>query len=593
MIARYLREHTSPPVFVSSAVLALAFVLWGAVSPASLGSVADSVNSAVTGNLGWLYIFTASAFVVFVIVLMASRFGRVKLGPSDSVPEYKTISWFAMLFTAGMGIGLVFYAVAEPLTHFTSPPTGEAGTAEAAENAMLYTFYHWGLHPWAIYIVLGLSLGYFSFRKGLPLRPAAALYPLIGNRINSWPGYLVDVVAVFGTLFGLATSLGIGAQQVGAGLETLFGLENTTPLQIVLILLITSVAAVSVLLGIDKGIRNLSLVNLWLALALMLFVFFFGPTRDLLNSTAANVGTYVQQLPGLSFQTFPGDADAQSWQSGWTLFYWGWWISWSPFVGMFLARISYGRTIRQFVAGALFAPVGASMVWMTVFGDTALDILRADPANPLAGAPDSPETSMFLLLQQLPVPEILTLLASVLSIVVVVLFFATSSDSGSLVIDILTNGGDPNPRWQQRLFWAVLEGVIAAVLLGAGAAAGADALSALQTASILAGLPLCIVLILMAVGLMKGLRSERFVVALPVEASPALALRSSTERTADRTTGRTEADGGRATIDPTGALYSETAVATMATSDEIEADSGDDVLDDTGDVALERQQGST
>ncbi|OJG06683.1 Glycine betaine transporter OpuD [Pseudonocardia autotrophica] len=593
MIARYLREHTSPPVFVSSAVLALAFVLWGAVAPASLGSVADAVNSAVTGNLGWLYIFTASAFVVFVIVLMASRFGRVKLGPSDSAPEYKTVSWFAMLFTAGMGIGLVFYAVAEPLTHFTSPPTGEAGTAEAAENAMLYTFYHWGLHPWAIYIVLGLSLGYFSFRKGLPLRPAAALYPLIGNRINSWPGYLVDVVAVFGTLFGLATSLGIGAQQVGAGLETLFGLENSTPLQIVLILLITSVAAVSVLLGIDKGIRNLSLINLWLALALMLFVFFFGPTRDLLNSAAANVGVYVQQLPGLSFQTFPGDADAQSWQSSWTLFYWGWWISWSPFVGMFLARISYGRTIRQFVAGALFAPVGASMVWMTVFGDTALDILRADPANPLAGAPDSPETSMFLLLQQLPVPEILTLLASVLSIVVVVLFFATSSDSGSLVIDILTNGGDPNPRWQQRLFWAVLEGIIAAVLLGAGAAAGADALSALQTASILAGLPLCIVLILMAVGLMRGLRSERFVVALPVEASPALALRSSTARTDDLTTERAEVDGGRATIDPNGALYSETAVATMATSDEVEPDSGDDVLDHAGDVALERRQGST
>ena len=566
MIARYLREHTSPPVFVSSAVLALAFVLWGAVAPASLGSVADSVNSVVTGNLGWLYIFTASAFVVFVIVLMASRFGRVRLGPSDSTPEYKTVSWFAMLFTAGMGIGLVFYAVAEPLTHFTSPPTGEAGTAEAAENAMLYTFYHWGLHPWAIYIVLGLSLGYFSFRKGLPLRPAAALYPLIGNRINSWPGYLVDVVAVFGTLFGLATSLGIGAQQVGAGLETLFGLENSTPLQVVLILLITSVAAVSVLLGIDKGIRNLSLINLWLALALMLFVFFFGPTRDLLNSTAANVGVYVQQLPGLSFQTFPGDADAQSWQSGWTLFYWGWWISWSPFV-----------------------PVGASMVWMTVFGDTALDILRADPANPLAGAPDSPETSMFLLLQQLPVPEILTLLASVLSIVVVVLFFATSSDSGSLVIDILTNGGDPNPRWQQRLFWAVLEGIIAAVLLGAGAAAGADALSALQTASILAGLPLCIVLILMAVGLMKGLRSERFVVALPVEMSPAVALRSSTARSDGHSTGRAP-DNGQAAIDPSGALYSETAVATMATSDEVAPDSDDGVLDNAEEVSLERQE---
>ncbi|WP_249266569.1 MULTISPECIES: BCCT family transporter [unclassified Pseudonocardia] len=558
----------------------------GVLSPSTLGAAADTANGFVTGNLGWLYIFSASGFLVFVIVLMCSRYGRVRLGPSDSTPEYKTISWFAMLFTAGMGIGLVFYAVAEPVTHFTAPPTGEGATPEAAQDAMLYTFYHWGLHPWAIYIVLGLALGYFSFRKGLPLRPAAALYPLIGNRINSWPGYLVDVLAVFGTLFGLATSLGIGGQQVGAGLETLFGIENTTTLQVVLILLITAVAVVSVMLGIDKGIRNLSLVNLWLALALMLFVFFFGPTRDLLNSTASNVGTYIQQLPGLSFETFPGDADAQSWQSSWTLFYWGWWISWSPFVGMFLARISYGRTIRSFIGGALFAPVGASMVWLSIFGDSALDLLQGDPANPLAGAPDSPETSMFTLLQQLPVSAVLATIASVLSIVVVVLFFATSSDSGSLVVDILTNGGDPNPAWQQRLFWAVLEGVIAAVLLGAGAAAGEDALSALQTASILAGLPLCIVLILMAVGLTRGLRSERFVVAIPVEPSPAVSLRTSTQRTGPGTTGT---DGGPEFAD--GPLHTETAVATVATSQALEPDDGT-APDGTTDSATETPGGT-
>ncbi|WP_224403728.1 BCCT family transporter [Pseudonocardia sp. ICBG1034] len=573
MIVRYLREHTSPPVFVTSALLAVAFVSWGVLSPASLGSVADSVNAWITDTLGWLYIFSATGFLVFVIVLMASRYGRVKLGPSDSTPEYGTVSWFAMLFTAGMGIGLVFYAVSEPISHFTAPPTGDGSSPEAARNAMLYTFFHWGLHPWAIYIVLGLSLGYFAFRKGLPLRPAAALYPILKDRINGWPGYLVDVIAVFGTLFGLATSLGIGAQQVAAGLDAVFGWENTTTLQVVLIAAITAIAITSLMLGLDKGIRRLALINLWLALALMLFVFFFGPTRDLLNSLASNIGTYVQEVPGLSFETFTdgGNGTAAEWQSSWTLFYWGWWISWSPFVGMFLARISYGRTIRNFVAGCLFAPVGA-LVWLTVFGDSALELVQADPADPLAEA--APETAIYVLLAQLPVPEFVVLLASLLTIFVVVLFFATSSDSGSLVVDILTNGGDPNPRWQQRLFWAVLEGVIAAVLLTAGAVAGTDALSALQTASIVAGLPLGIVLVLMAVGLTRALRDERFVVALPVEPSPAQGLRESSRRStssSENGEGITGSDTGPETHDP---LLSETAVAEFATTRAAPPDSG-------------------
>lgn len=526
---RSLREHTSPPVFLSSAVIALALVLWGVLSPASLSSAASATNAFIVTNFGWLYIFSATGFLIFVVVMMASRYGRIRLGPADSTPEYGTLSWFAMLFTAGMGIGLVYYAVSEPVSYLQEPPVGPGGTPEAAQNAMFLTFFHWGLHPWAIYIVLGLALGYFAFRKGLPLRPASALYPLLGERINRWPGFVVDVLAVFGTLFGLATSLGLGAQQVGAGLETLFGIANTTTLQIVLILAITSVAVASVMLGIDKGIRNLSLINLWLAFALMVFVFAFGPTRDLLNTTVANVGNYLQNLPAQSFQTYPGDPAAQDWQASWTLFYWGWWISWSPFVGMFLARISYGRTIRSFIGGALFAPVGASMVWLTVFGETALSALLANPANPLAEA--STETGMFVLLQQLPVAGIVALVASGLAIVVVVLFFATSSDSGSLVVDILTNGGDPNPRWQQRLFWAVMEGVIAAVLLGAGAASGADALSALQTASILAGLPFCFVLIAMCVGLVKALSTERFVVRVPSAGSPVPGLRAAARPT--------------------------------------------------------------
>lgn len=566
MLRAYLKEHTSPPVFITSGVLAVALVVWGVVSPASLGGVADSVNSWITTYFEWLYIFSASFFLVFVVIIMASRYGQVRLGPSDSTPEYGNLSWFAMLFTAGMGIGLVFYAVSEPVTHFTGPPTGQANTPEAAQNAMLYTFYHWGLHPWAIYIALGMTLGYFAFRKGLPLRPASALYPLIKERIYSWPGYLVDVLAVFGTLFGIATSLGIGGQQVGAGLENLFGIENTPGLQITLILAITSVAVVSVMLGIDKGIRNLSLINLWLALVLMLFVFFFGPTSNLLNSLTANIGVYIQQLPGLSFQTFPGNGNgtAQSWQDTWTLFYWGWWMSWSPFVGMFLARISYGRTIRSFAAGALFAPVGASFVWLTIFGDSALRLLQDNPDDPLATA--DAETAIFGLIDGLPVSSIIATLASVVAIIVVVLFFATSSDSGSLVVDILTNGGDPHPRWQQRLFWAVLEGVIAAVLLAAGAATGEDALSALQTASIVAGLPFCIVLLFMCMGLVRGLASERFVVAMPAEPPPADRIRTAATRQQQDTDQQESAETATQESSPEDPLNTETEVAQLSTA---------------------------
>ena len=530
MIRQYLRTHTNPPVFIWSAIVILGFVIWGVVAPSNVASVAELTNDFVTTNFEWLYIIGASFFLIFVVVLMCTRYGRVRLGPSDSTPEYGNLAWFAMLFTAGMGIGLVFYAVSEPVSHFTEPPTGAGGNQEAAANAMNYVFFHWGLHPWAIYIVLGLSLGYFAFRRGLPLRPASAFYPLIGERIYGWFGNLVDVLAVFGTLFGLATSLGIGGQQVGAGLETLFGVANGPTLQVILILAITAVAVTSVMLGIDKGIRNLSLINLWLALALMVFVFAAGPSVNLLNSLAANIGSYLQSLPALSFETFPnnGNGTAQEWQSSWTLFYWGWWISWSPFVGMFIARISYGRTLRSFIAGALFAPVGASMVWLTVFGDSALQQLLRDPANPVGSA--SAEQAIFVLFNQLPVGGIINVIAAVLAIVVVVLFFATSSDSGSLVVDILTNGGDPHPRWQQRLFWAVMEGVVAAVLLVAGAAGGADALSALQTASILAGLPFCLVLLAMCAGLVRGLRTERLTLVSVPEPSPMPGLRAGARR---------------------------------------------------------------
>ena len=497
----YLNRHTNPPVFIISAVVILVFVVSGWLFTETTGEWAGTVQGFITTYFGWFYIIGVSFFLIFVVGLLFTRYGRIRLGPDDSRPEFGTLSWFAMLFTAGMGIGLVYFGVAEPVAHFTSPPVGEGGTDAAAREAMNLTFFHWLLHPWAIYIVFGLSLAYFSFRRGLPLRPASAFYPLLGDRIYGWIGNLVDILAVFGTMFGLATSLGLGAQQVNSGLNTLFGIPNGTGVQVILIAIITGVAALSVVLGIDKGIRNLSLINMWLAIGLALFVFIVGPTLFILNSLASDLGYYLQNIVNTSFNTYTGSEAGAEWQADWTLFYWGWWISWAPFVGMFIARISRGRTLREFVAGVLFAPVGASAVWFVIFGETAINYLRAGTAGGLADADSS--NALFVLLGALPVASILSVIASVVGIVVVVLFFATSSDSGSLVIDILTNGGDPDPVWYQRLGWALLEGTVAAVLLLVGG------LSALQTASITAGLPFAVVLLFMCVGLAKGLQSER------------------------------------------------------------------------------------
>lgn len=495
----YLRRHTNPPVFITSALVVLVFLAAGVFFTEQTDVLSGAVQSFITTYFGWFYILGVSFMLVFVIWLMFSRYGNVRLGPDDSRPEFSNWSWFAMLFTAGMGIGLVYFGVAEPITHFNSPPVGEGGTAQAAREAMNLTFFHWGLHPWAIYIVLGLALAYFSFRRGLPLKPASAFYPLLGERINGPIGHAIDILAVFGTIFGLATSLGLGAQQVNSGLNTLFGVPNNTGVQVLIIAIITGVAVISLMLGIIRGIRRLSLINMWLAAGLAFFVFLVGPSIFILNSLAGNIGYYAQHLLESSFQMFTFSQTGSEWQAGWTLFYWGWWISWSPFVGMFIARISRGRTVREFIAGVLLAPTGASFVWFTIFGDTGIRILMRGGGG-LAEADSS--NALFVLLQQLPIPGALSVVASVVGIVVVVLFFATSSDSGSLVVDILTNGGDPHPIWQQRLFWAVTEGAVAMVLLLVGG------LTALQTASITAGLPFGIVLIIMCFGLTKGLQQE-------------------------------------------------------------------------------------
>lgn len=515
MVGRYLRAHTNPPVFLISAGIIVGLLVITALFFSTVSAVFTAINSFIYVNFGWVYILGATALLVFTIWLLFSRFANIKLGPDNSQPEFSTWGWFAMLFTAGMGIGLVFYGVAEPVFHFQGPPTGEAGTAAAAQTGMDFTFFHWGFHPWAIYIVLGLALGYFSFRRGLPMRPASALYPLIGNRIYGPIGNTVDILAVFGTLFGLGTSLGIGAQQVGAGIESVFGPSNNTTLQIILIAIITGVAALSVMLGIDKGIRRLSQLAMILAGVMLVIVFLVGPTLYMLNALPTNLGSYLQNLPQNSFQLFPNSPSGQEWQGGWTLFYWAWWISWSPFVGMFIARVSYGRTIRQFILGVLFAPVGASLIWFTVFGSGAQNLLLSGNGGPLEGAADQ-NTMIYQYFEALGLGGIGLAAMSILTMIVVVLFFATSSDSGSLVIDILTNGGDPNPIWQQRLFWALIEGVVAAVLLAIGG------LTALQTASLIAGLPFAIVLLVVAYGLVKGLREERLPSPIPDPARDAM-----------------------------------------------------------------------
>ncbi len=512
-VKAYIRTHTNPPVFFVSGVIAVAFLVLGVVATDAVSSAANAALTGISTYFGWFYVLAATTFLVFVVVLMCSRFGRIRLGPDDARPEFRAPAWFAMMFTAGMGIGLVYYGVAEPLNHYAAPPIGEPRTLESATDAMHYTFFHWGLHPWAIYIVLGLSMAYFTFRRGLPLRPAAAFYPLIGDRIYGWVGHLIDILAVFGTLFGLATSLGLGAQQINAGLETLFGLPNNTTMQILLIAVITAVAVTSVMLGLVKGIRRLAIINMWLALGLMAFVFIVGPKLFMLSGLADYIGHYLQNLISTSFSVFDPNTSpaAADWQAGWTLFYWGWWISWSPFVGMFIARISYGYTVRQFIAGALFVPAGLSFVWFTVFGGSALFYQMVAGVNLANPAVNAPENAIFVLMRQLPVGDVIATLASVVTIVVVVLFFATSSDSGSLVVDMLTNGGDPHPVKAQRFFWAVLEGLVAMVLL----AAGTTGVEALQSAAITTGLPFALVLLVMCWSLFRGLQEERMPVTLP------------------------------------------------------------------------------
>ena len=499
--------RVSKPVFLSSAILIVAFIIFGAFFNELANEVFGQAKAFISVRFGWFFIVVVNLALVMCIYLIFSRYGDIRLGHQTEVPEYNLVSWVGMLFSAGIGIGLLYWGTAEPLQHFMAPPLGEPETIAAAKQAMNISFLHYGLHVWAVYGIVALSLAYFHYRRGLPLAIRSTLYPLIGKKIYGPWGHTVDTLAVFGTMFGVVTTLGLGVLQINAGLDTLFGIPNTITVQIILIVLITILASLSLLMGLDKGIKRLSDINIFLTIVLLSFVIILGPTQFIFNSFIENIGNYLHQMIPLGLWT-ESYAGVEKWQSSWTIFYWAWWISWSPFVGVFIARISRGRTIREFILGVLLIPITILFLWFTAFGGSAVHmelLAAADPSIASPGLIDAVKvdygSAIFKLMELFPFAQPMTMLI----IVMIVLWFVTSSDSASFVIDMLTSGGDANPPKIQRLFWAGTEGVIAAVLLAAGG------LGALQAASIVSGFPFAIVIMVMLYSLLRGLSRDRLI----------------------------------------------------------------------------------
>ncbi|CAH1042265.1 BCCT family transporter [Halomonas sp. TD01] len=489
------------PVFPLSALAILLFILYALIYPDAANTQLGLAKNWSIEHFDWLFMIAGNTFVVFCLVLICLPLGRIRLGGSDAKPEYSRTSWFAMLFAAGMGIGLMFWSVAEPVAYYTNwygtPLNAPAGTSDGASAAMGATMFHWGLHPWAIYAVVALSLAFFAYNKGLPLTLRSAFYPLLGEHTRGWAGHIIDILAVLATIFGLATSLGFGATQAAGGLAYLFGIPNTIGTQLAIILVVTVIALISVWRGIDGGVKLFSNINMIIAAILLLFVVIAGPTLMILTGIGTTTLDYVSHLLPLS--NWIG-RDDDTWYHGWTIFYWAWWISWSPFVGMFIARVSRGRTVREFLIAVLLVPTLVTLVWMSAFGGTAL-FQATNGVGELANGIGDVSLAMFHMLEQLP----LTSITSTLAIILVLVFFITSSDSGSLVIDNITAGGKTDAPKGQRVFWAALEGVIAGVLLYGG---GSTALSALQAGAVATGLPFTLVLLIMCVSLYVGLNKE-------------------------------------------------------------------------------------
>ncbi len=499
------------PVFLISGLSIVAFVFATLAFQNSLAPAFSGLRNWLTGTFDWFFLSAANIFVILCIVLIVTPLGNVRLGGTEAEPEYSYSGWFAMLFAAGMGIGLMFYGVSEPITHYATsfaqnagapeswaPLAGAPGDVLAAERlGMAATIFHWGLHPWAIYAVVALALALFAYNKGLPLTMRSVFYPVFGERVWGWTGHIIDVMAVLATLFGLATSLGFGASQAAAGLHFLFDWPDTTTVKVLLIVVITGMALTSVVAGLDAGVKRLSEINMVLAAMLLLFVLLTGPTASLISGFVDNLIAYVEYLPALSNPV--GRAD-DNFRQGWTAFYWAWWISWSPFVGMFIARVSRGRTVREFITCVLLIPSLVSVFWMTVFGGTAIEQVVNQGYQAVTDA-ELP-LKLFVMLEQLPMHQI----SSFIGIVLVIVFFVTSSDSGSLVIDTITAGGKVEAPTPQRVFWATFEGLVAiALLLGGG-------LTALQAMAVSTGFPFTIVLLLACYSIVQGLMSEHQVV---------------------------------------------------------------------------------
>nr|WP_067296683.1 BCCT family transporter [Marinobacterium profundum] len=489
------------PVFGVSAGLILLFIVGTLLFPAEAKVALTGARGWSIENFDWLFMIGGNLFVLFCLALIVLPVGKVRLGGAKAKPEYSTMSWFSMLFAAGMGIGLMFWSVAEPVAYYTdwygTPLNVAPRTAEGADLALGATMYHWGLHPWAIYGVVALSLAFFCYNKGLPMTIRSAFYPLLGEKCWGPIGHVIDILAVLATIFGLATSLGLGAQQASGGLNYLFGIENSLTTQIVVIICVTAVALMSVARGMDGGVKLLSNINMVIAACLIALVIVVGPTLEVFRSVGNILGSYAENIIPLS--NWVGREDG-TWFHGWTVFYWAWWVSWSPFVGMFIARVSRGRTVREFLTAVLLVPTLVTALWMGAFGGTAIEQAQAGVGE-LANGIGDVSLAMFQMFENMP----LSMVMSSIAVLLVLVFFITSADSGSLVIDSITSGGKTDAPMIQRLFWASLVGIIAAVLLVGG---GSEALTALQAAAITTGLPFTLVLMLMCVSLYKGLKAE-------------------------------------------------------------------------------------
>ncbi len=491
------KSRFNPPVFYSATGFLLLLVAFASLAPDTADRVFLALQDFIVHNLSWYYVLVVALILMAVGLIAISSLGDIKLGPEHASPDYSYASWFAMLFSAGMGIGLLFFGVAEPVMHYLEPPEGTTGTADAAEHAMVLTFFHWGLHAWAIYAIVALILAYFSYRHKLPLTLRSALYPLMGERIYGPIGHAVDVFAIVGTVCGVATTLGYGVLQINAGLNHLLGLPVSVGVQIGLIVLTTILATISVVAGLDRGIKLLSQLNMSLAAILLLLVLLLGSTVYLLQAFVQNLGSYLSVLVSRTFNLYayaPTD-----WLGGWTILYWGWWMSWSPFVGLFIARISRGRTIREFVVGALLVPALVTLLWMTVFGNSAIHMILDQGMTALGDVVRRDQSvALFVFLEQFPFAA----LFSTIGVIMVVVFFVTSADSGAMVVNMLSSHGrDDTPVWQ-RIFWSGLIGAVAIALLLAGG------LGSLQTATIASALPFSAILIVASYGLITALRRE-------------------------------------------------------------------------------------